>query len=121
MLANENLGVAGDPILQPGSIDGGTDPADLVAKLKRFQIINASGNTVDCAIAQVVPSDIPLVVDQMKNNLMQTPNPKQPAVGLLFAGGCNRTFMNPISNVLSALNIQFLASAAVPPYPRTSG
>ncbi len=111
VLANENLGKTGDPILQPGSIDGGTNPADLVATLKRFQVINASGNTVDCAIAQVVPGAAPLVVDSMQANLMQTPNPKQPAVGLLFAGGCNRTFMNPISNVLSALNIQFLAGA----------
>lgn len=111
VLANENLGKTGDPILQPGSIDGGTNPADLVATLKRFQVINASGNTVDCAIAQVVASKTPLVVDQMKNNLMQIPNPQQPAVGLLFAGGCNRTFMNPMGDVLTALNIQFTSGA----------
>ncbi len=109
VLANENLGVAGDAILQPGSFDGGVDPDDRVATLKRFQMINATGNTVDCAIAQVSASDAPLVVDQMKNNLMPTPNPNHPAVGLLFAGGCNRTFCNPIGNVLSALNIEFLA------------
>jgi hypothetical protein len=111
VLANENLGNPGDAILQPGSFDGGVDPDDRIATLKRFQMINATGNTVDCAIAQVLASDAPLVVDQMKDNLMPTPNPNHPAVGLLFAGGCNRTFLNPIGNVLSALNIQFLAGA----------
>ena len=30
---------------------------------------------------------------------------------LLFAGGCNRTFMNPISNVLSQLNCAFPAGS----------
>jgi len=111
VLANENLGVAGDPILQPGSFDGGTDPADRIATLKRFQMINATGNTVDCAIAQVTAGAAALVIDQMKNNAMPTPTPQHPAVGLLFAGGCNRTFCNPINNVLTALNIQFLAGA----------
>jgi hypothetical protein len=109
VLANENLGNPGDPILQPGSFDGGTNPADLIATLKRFQVINASGNIVDCAIAQVQNPTASFVIDQVQGNLMQTPNPKQPAVGLLFSGGCNRTFMNPIDNVLTALNVQFLA------------
>jgi hypothetical protein len=111
VIANENAANIGDPIVQPGSFDGGTDPADEIAKLKRFVTINSSGNTVDCAIAQVNASDAPLVIDQMKNNLMPTPNPNHQAIGLLFAGGCSRTLMNPISNVLSALNIQFTAGA----------
>jgi hypothetical protein len=111
VLANENAASIGDPILQPGSFDGGTDPNDRVATLKRFQTINATGNIVDCAIAQVVQSDAPLVIDQMQSTLMPTATPKHPAVGLLFAGGCNRTLLNPIDNVLSALNIQFLAGA----------
>jgi hypothetical protein len=111
VLANENAASIGDPIVQPGSFDGGADPADEIAKLKRFVTINATGNTVDCAIAQVNKSDAALVIDQMKNNLMPTPNPNHPAIGLLFAGSCNRTLMNPISNVLSSLNIQFTAGA----------
>ena len=110
VMANENAAKIGDPILQPGSFDGGTDPADRVATLKRFVVLNPSGNVVDCAIAQVTAGQ-PLVIDQMKNDLMPTPGPKHPAVGLLFAGGCNRMLMNPIANVLSALNIQFLAGA----------
>lgn len=106
VLADQNAGVAGDHILQPGVFDGGTDPADFIASLKRFQMLNPSGNVIDAAIAEV--NNAADVIDQMKNTLMDVPTPKHPAVGLLFAGGCNRTFMNPIDNVLSTLVIEFL-------------
>ena len=33
VFANENSGVVGDPILQPGPFDGGTNPADVIATL----------------------------------------------------------------------------------------
>ncbi len=36
VLANANAAAVGDPILQPGHIDGGRIPDDLVATLKRF-------------------------------------------------------------------------------------
>ncbi|MFN8374452.1 MAG: hypothetical protein U0694_16440, partial [Anaerolineae bacterium] len=36
VFANSNEAGAGDPILQPGAIDGGQNPADVVAKLERF-------------------------------------------------------------------------------------
>lgn len=36
VLANCNDAVPGDSILQPGAIDGGQNPADMVAKLERF-------------------------------------------------------------------------------------
>lgn len=54
VLANSNLGVIGDPILQPGPIDGGRNPQDIVARLSRFVPIDFSGagNLVDCAIAE---------------------------------------------------------------------
>ncbi|MEC2864095.1 hypothetical protein P9Y72_13915, partial [Bacillus cereus] len=35
-LANSNNANIGDPILQPGPIDGGSDPADRIATLSRF-------------------------------------------------------------------------------------
>lgn len=105
VLANENAGAAGDVIVQQGTLDGGTSPADDIAKLTRFVTINATGNVVDCAIATVNNSND--VVNQMKNNLMAVPTVAHPAVGLLFAGGCNRTYMNPIGSVLSQLNVQF--------------
>jgi hypothetical protein len=109
VLANENAGTAGDVIVQPGTIDGGSSPADNIATLTRFVTINATGNVVDCAIATV--DDPATVVNAMQNNLMNPPTADHPAVGLLFAGGCNRTFMNPIDQVLSQLNVQFLSGA----------
>ena len=36
VLANSNMGVVGDSILQPGPADGGGNPADMVARLERF-------------------------------------------------------------------------------------
>ncbi len=109
VLANQNAASVGDAIVQPGPFDGGVDPADRIATLKRFVMLNATGNTVDAAIAEVSRDVAGMVVDQMKNNLMPVPSPQHPAVGLLFAGGCNRTLMNQIDNVLTQLNIDFPA------------
>lgn len=66
VLANSNQANIGDPILQPGPIDGGTNPADLIAKLLQFVPIKFGGvlpNKVDCAIGKVVNNNIvmPLV------------------------------------------------------------
>jgi hypothetical protein len=54
VLANENRGKAGDPILQPGAYDGGTNPADRVGSLARFVRLKKTGaNLIDCAIATI--------------------------------------------------------------------
>lgn len=54
VLANSNDARVGDPILQPGPYDGGTVPADVVARLSRFVPIHFDGrcNYVDAAIAE---------------------------------------------------------------------
>jgi hypothetical protein len=60
VLANTNMGQAGDPILQPAPYDGGTDPADRIATLSRWVPITLEPptprflhrNVVDAAIAQ---------------------------------------------------------------------
>jgi hypothetical protein len=54
VLAAVNTASLGDPIVQPGPIDGGTAPADNIAQLARFVPIDLTGgnNEVDCAIAQ---------------------------------------------------------------------
>ena len=54
VLANSNNANINDAILQPGPIDGGTNPADIIARLSRFVPINFAGgnNLVDCAIAE---------------------------------------------------------------------
>jgi hypothetical protein len=61
VLANSNAAAFGDPILQPGPIDGGRDPEDRIALLSRFIPITfeppiprpAHNNLVDAAIAEV--------------------------------------------------------------------
>lgn len=57
VLANVNQGSAGDEVFQPGPADGGS-LADQVAVLHRFERIRLGGdvaNTVDAAIARVLP------------------------------------------------------------------
>ncbi len=39
VLANSNAAEPGDPILQPGAADGGSQPADVFARLERFQAL----------------------------------------------------------------------------------
>jgi hypothetical protein len=60
VLANTNDAMVGDPILQPGPYDGGTNPADTIAKLSRWIPITLEPpvpralhrNLVDAAIAE---------------------------------------------------------------------
>jgi hypothetical protein len=62
VLANTNQGAAGDPILQPGPSDGGTDPKDRIATLTRFKPIDFTAgvtNYIDAAIATPLkPADV---------------------------------------------------------------
>ncbi len=46
VLANCNDAVPGDAILQPGTIDGGQNPGDMVAKLERFVKLGFIGDPV---------------------------------------------------------------------------
>ncbi len=58
VLANSNYARIGDPILQPGRVDGGRYPQDVIARLSRFVPIrfisrdSAPCNYVDAAIAE---------------------------------------------------------------------
>ncbi len=66
VLANSNAAALGDAILQPGPFDGGTDPADRLARLSRFIPITFSPpvplafhrNLVDAAVAEVQFHDL---------------------------------------------------------------
>lgn len=54
VLADENRGARGDAVLQPGTADGGQDPADRVAALDAFvELADAAPNAVDAALAVV--------------------------------------------------------------------
>lgn len=53
VLANENRGAEGDPILQPGRFDGGKTDRDVIGRLDTFVAVDPEEpNLVDCAIAQ---------------------------------------------------------------------
>jgi hypothetical protein len=51
VLANVNAGKIGDAILQPGSYDGGVNPADQIATLEDFIPINLEESSSDCNVA----------------------------------------------------------------------
>jgi hypothetical protein len=55
VLAAENAAAIGDPILQPGAYDGGSDPADRIAVLEEFVPIRfLSTEPSDCTVARTV-------------------------------------------------------------------
>ena len=51
--ANQNNASLGDSILQPGAVDGGSEPDHTIGTLADFEPINFSGgdNHIDAAIA----------------------------------------------------------------------
>ena len=57
--AASNSASIGDPVLQPGTFDGGT-AADAIGTLSDFEPIkfDGSNNTIDAAVASVSPSDL---------------------------------------------------------------
>lgn len=52
VLANGNQAEPGDPILQPGAIDGGQEPADVLAALERFGEIQFMRQPATCPVAR---------------------------------------------------------------------
>ena len=59
--ADENLGIPGDNVLQPGPFDGGINPDDAIGTLFDFQPIifpTTAANTIDAAIALTSTSDL---------------------------------------------------------------
>lgn len=52
VLANSNNGQLGDPIIQPGSYDGGIAPEDVLAELADFVPVAFDFEIPDCPIAQ---------------------------------------------------------------------
>ena len=51
VFANTNIAEKGNPILQPGPIDGGDYPTDTIAELERFVPIDFGEETGDCVLA----------------------------------------------------------------------
>ena len=61
VFANENLASPGDPVIQPGTFDGGSSPADDLGTLSSFVPIvfsTSASNVVDAAIAATTADDL---------------------------------------------------------------
>ena len=61
VLADVNNASMSDAVIQPGSFDGGSSPADDIGALADFEPISfkkGSTNTIDAAIAQVAASEV---------------------------------------------------------------
>ena len=54
VLADVNAGRAGDPILQPGTYDGGTEGKDMIAVLERYIPLSFTVAPPTCSIARLV-------------------------------------------------------------------
>lgn len=90
VLANSNSAAIGDPILQPGPIDGGKVPADVIAKLLQFVPIKFGGppNKVDCAIAKVTSNNIVTALEKCYGKIKL---PVVPCQLNLLVKKCGRT------------------------------
>lgn len=51
VLANSNAGSIGDPILQPGTADGGWEPNDTIAELERYLPLAFNSGPATCGLA----------------------------------------------------------------------
>ncbi len=64
VFANRNEAKLGDDILQPGRVDGGTDPANSIGTLYKFErlrfcrLLTCPNNRVDAALALTSPDDL---------------------------------------------------------------
>lgn len=63
VIADENSGLVGDPIIQPGVYDGGTSPADRIGFLEAsvpivMSTLPSTSNRVDAALASTTPSEV---------------------------------------------------------------
>jgi hypothetical protein len=64
VLSHTNHALLGDPILQPGHVDGGCDLEDVAGSLHAFVPLGHNGNRVDAALANIhadaMPADLSL-------------------------------------------------------------
>lgn len=114
VLGKMGTATIGDAIVQPGTQDGGTLPADRIATLTRMAPINPTGvNLVDAAIAAPVTSS-DVTTASAVGDVGAVGSPSR-AVGLLFAGDCRGNILAcHASNVASALSIAFPGGHAIP-------
>ena len=110
VMAANNLAQRFDPILQPGSRDGGTRLLDIITWVECwvpivFNDLNAD-NRVDAALSYQDPDG--MLINECQGG-WPVATSDTPAVGLLFANCDTRTLYNPIRAVKERLPFDFLA------------
>ena len=120
VLANVNQAPIGSPIVQPGPLDGGRMPADLIAKLERFIPINFPGpNLVDCAAAStatslVKPNHVTYrlnprpVAPSLNLSVMKNGRTTQSTMGLVTAIHVNSVSVNYGNGKIGVFNDQVI-------------
>lgn len=102
-----NEGATGDPVIQPGGLDGGVEEDNRIGFLKRFAALG-DGTEVDAAIAQL--DDQSGYTTAIMRDLMPEITPTHPAVGMVVAGdpyGIN-TFLTRMDATTVALGVEML-------------
>lgn len=104
VIARMGRGKVGEPIVQPGTYDGGTS-ADAIAKLKRWAPISPAGTRVDGAIAQL--TDQSAYTLEVAKDLMAPISATHPVVGMAAAGDSfGGNLLTRMDATLEALNVR---------------
>lgn len=112
VLADENRGVRGDDILQPGPYDGGKLPEHKIAELESFATISFGGiNRVDAAIAR------PMRLADVTNNVIGIGDPRGVVTAdlgmpVIKSGRTTEITRDYIAIVDATLNIEFSKGVA---------
>ncbi len=107
VLANENRGAEGDPILQPGPFDGGRTDRDTIARLQAWVVLRKNEtNVVDAAVA--TPYSQSDVTEDVLGigRLMGT---EEPRVGMSVrkSGRTTRLTQGTVTDVDVTLRVQY--------------
>ncbi len=112
VLANSNNARRGDPILQPGRLDGGRYPRDLIARLQDYISIDFSGrcnNLVDAAIARTsrnLVSPVELCGWRPKRSI-HVPMPPRPGTGVKKCGRTTQFTRGRVSAVRATVKVRY--------------
>ncbi|MCU7730381.1 hypothetical protein ODJ79_42250 [Actinoplanes sp. KI2] len=105
ILGRMNAGSAGENVVQPATVDGGTDPDDVVAKTKRYiSLTELQPNTLDVGLAQL--TDKSAYKDAFVFDLMDPISGTHQAVGMCVASdNSGNSFLCRMDHALTALKV----------------
>lgn len=111
VIANSNSARIGDPIIQPGRVDGGVSPADRIAVLENFVRINFPGpNLVDAAVAWTSFN----YVDRRHVTYTVNPTPIAPRLGMTVKknGRTTQATLGTITDISVNINVGYAGGVA---------